>query len=333
MRLPVTALLETTLPARDLIALEPGDVLSLGHGATQPIDVHVGSVRRFSGRLTRKGGRRRCDGRVVCGSGVRPGRCCMTALSLNREFAGALVDELAIVVGAMIDAAASVVPGAPAMGRQWVAEIRASGGLDGTFTLVLDYDGTVAVTKLMTGIEGEVPAEALLDTLREVLAQAISALALKPVARGAKLSVARLDEQSDLVPEGEWGAHAIAAEELPTPLSLTVWGAVVRAAGGGSAGRGGRGARAGTGAGGAAARTVASKYCLTSISRSSSGSGRTELPLRQLTRLGLGSVIDLGRSPDDLGGSAGQQSCGGQRRSRGGVRQLRHPHSRRCEPA
>ena len=27
--------------------------------------------------------------------------------------------------------------------------------------------------------------------------------------------------------------------------------------------------------------------------------GRTELPLRQLTQLGPGSVIDLGRSPDD----------------------------------
>ena len=54
--LPVTTLLETTLPARDLIALKPGDVLSLGHGAGQPVEVHVGSVRRYSGRLTRSGG-------------------------------------------------------------------------------------------------------------------------------------------------------------------------------------------------------------------------------------------------------------------------------------
>jgi flagellar motor switch protein FliM len=56
VQLPVTALLETTLPARDLIALKPGDVLSLGHAAAQPVDVHVGSVRRFNGRLTRSGG-------------------------------------------------------------------------------------------------------------------------------------------------------------------------------------------------------------------------------------------------------------------------------------
>jgi flagellar motor switch protein FliM len=55
VRLPVTALLETTLPARDLIALHPGDVLSLGHSVTQPVDVHIGQVRRFGGRLTQHG--------------------------------------------------------------------------------------------------------------------------------------------------------------------------------------------------------------------------------------------------------------------------------------
>ena len=53
--LPVTALLETTLPARDLIALKPGDVLSLGHAVTQPVDVHIGQVRRYGGRLTQRG--------------------------------------------------------------------------------------------------------------------------------------------------------------------------------------------------------------------------------------------------------------------------------------
>jgi flagellar motor switch protein FliM len=53
--LPVTALLETTLPARDLIALKPGDVLSLGHAVTQPVDVHIGQVRRYGGRLTQHG--------------------------------------------------------------------------------------------------------------------------------------------------------------------------------------------------------------------------------------------------------------------------------------
>jgi flagellar motor switch protein FliN/FliY len=219
----------------------------------------------------------------------------MSAVSLNRELFGALVDELAIVVGAMIDAIPNVVPGAPAMGKQWVAAIQANGALEGTLTLVLDYDGSVSVTKVMTGIDGEVPAEALVDTLREVLAQAISALALKPVARGAKLSLARLDQQNDLVPEGEWSAHAIAADKLVTPLSLTVWGSVSVAQ--------------------PAAEPVVGASAPTAPATATSDPrievlldidlplvvrfGRTELPLRSLTKLGPGSVIDLGRSPDD----------------------------------
>ena len=217
----------------------------------------------------------------------------MSAMSLNREFLGALVDELAIVVGAMIDATPNVLPGAPAMGRQWVANLQAEGGLEGTITLALDYDGSVAITKAMTGIESDVPAEALVDTLREVLAQALSALALKPVASGAKLSVVRLDEQNDRVPEGEWSAHAIAAEKLAAPLSLTVWGSVAVPQ--------------------SAAATVASPASAQANPESDPRIevlldidlplvvrfGHTELPLRQLTRLGPGSVIDLGRSPDD----------------------------------
>jgi flagellar motor switch protein FliM len=50
--LGVTALLETRLLMRDLVELEPGDVIALGRAAAQPVDVHVGRVRRFAGRLT-----------------------------------------------------------------------------------------------------------------------------------------------------------------------------------------------------------------------------------------------------------------------------------------
>jgi flagellar motor switch protein FliM len=50
--LPVTALLETRLLARDLVDLEPGDILTIGRSASQPVDVHVGTVPRFAGRLT-----------------------------------------------------------------------------------------------------------------------------------------------------------------------------------------------------------------------------------------------------------------------------------------
>jgi flagellar motor switch protein FliN/FliY len=216
--------------------------------------------------------------------------------SLNREVFAALVDELAVVVGAMIDGTPGVEAGTPVTGRQWVAAVKVEGALEGSLTLVLDYEGSVAVTKAMTGIEGDVPAEALVDTLREVLAQAFSAVALKPVASGAKFSLAGLDEQHDLAPEGEWSAQAIAAEKLSQPLSVTLWGSVAQL-------------KAAADAAGQIAPSTASAASLVTDPRIDVlldidlplvvRFGKTELPLRQLTRLGPGSVIDLGRSPDD----------------------------------
>jgi flagellar motor switch protein FliM len=51
--MPVTALLETSLTARELLALQRGDVITLGHSASQPLDVHVGTVPRYEARLVR----------------------------------------------------------------------------------------------------------------------------------------------------------------------------------------------------------------------------------------------------------------------------------------
>lgn len=49
--LAVSAQLSTTLAARELIALAPGDVLSLGHHSGQPVTVSVGEVAAYVGHL------------------------------------------------------------------------------------------------------------------------------------------------------------------------------------------------------------------------------------------------------------------------------------------
>lgn len=49
--IPVTAQLQMTLPARDVLALQPGDVISLARAAHQPVNVQVGQLPRFVGHL------------------------------------------------------------------------------------------------------------------------------------------------------------------------------------------------------------------------------------------------------------------------------------------
>lgn len=55
--LPVTASLDTTLPARELLEIQPGDVLSLGTPVERPVDVRVRGTLKFQGRLTAAGAR------------------------------------------------------------------------------------------------------------------------------------------------------------------------------------------------------------------------------------------------------------------------------------
>jgi flagellar motor switch protein FliN/FliY len=219
----------------------------------------------------------------------------MSGESLSRELFAAFVDELAVVLGAMIDSPARVEPGAPPAGKQWVAEVKVEGALEGWLRLVLDYEGSSVVTKVMTGVEGDVPVEAVVDSLREVLAQALAAVAVKPAACGAKLSLARLEEKSDLAPDGEQSAYAIGAEKLESPLAVAVSGQVALPAAAPEP------STPATAAAVSSANAVDPRIevlldiDLPLVVRF----GQTELPLRQLTRLGPGSVIDLGRSPDD----------------------------------
>ena len=70
------ASLDTSLTAREMLALAPGDVLSLGVPVYQPIDVRVGGTVKFKGRLAADAGRGgvrvdyRCD---VTGQPVHAG--------------------------------------------------------------------------------------------------------------------------------------------------------------------------------------------------------------------------------------------------------------------
>jgi flagellar motor switch protein FliM len=63
----VTALIGAQMSARELLALEAGDIVGLGLPANKPIDVHVGTTLKFRGRLAVEGRRsavrivHRCD--------------------------------------------------------------------------------------------------------------------------------------------------------------------------------------------------------------------------------------------------------------------------------
>jgi flagellar motor switch protein FliM len=52
--LPVKTQLETRMTARELLTLRPGDVVALPQSVTAPVEIHIGGVPRFTGRLARE---------------------------------------------------------------------------------------------------------------------------------------------------------------------------------------------------------------------------------------------------------------------------------------
>ena len=55
--LSVTAQLETAFSARELLAMQPGDVVHLGHSSRQPVTLQVGTEAAFLGHHTQPSGR------------------------------------------------------------------------------------------------------------------------------------------------------------------------------------------------------------------------------------------------------------------------------------
>lgn len=231
----------------------------------------------------------------------------------NRDLAAALAEELAYVIGALIDAPPDVGPGVPGDGRQWIARIDAGGPATGSISLAIDAAAAVDITALTMGLDGEnekPPIEAVVDTLREVCTQAVSSLAQKPIARGATLSVSALNQSQALSPEGDWAVFAIVTEKMKTPLAVAMWGEIAYA----DAARDAKPAAARPTPAPEAPPARVAPAPKTATSHIASDRinvildidlplvvrfGRTELPLKTVTRLGPGSLIDLGRTPDE----------------------------------
>ena len=57
VRLKVAACLDTSFPARDLLQIKPGDVITLGHQVRHPLEIRVQDNTKFTGRLMVQHGR------------------------------------------------------------------------------------------------------------------------------------------------------------------------------------------------------------------------------------------------------------------------------------
>lgn len=216
----------------------------------------------------------------------------MTHTLTTESLAAALATDFAAAVEVVLGSALTVSTAAAApSGRGWGTPITASGALAGTVTVYVDGAGVCAVARRMMGLEEDPEDSVAADMLRELWSQAASATMRRDASAGLLLVVGTPAAGAVEASVGTWEIQA-GGERLVT---LTVAGTttagaeVVAAAASGSATLT---AEPGADQGNLAALLDIDLPLIVRFAR-------TELTLRALTLLGPGSMVDMGRSPDD----------------------------------
>jgi len=207
-----------------------------------------------------------------------------------------LARELAVVVGALSASDAMVVEGTRQTGGHWTATLTVKGPVTGTCVIALNHGGVTAVTRALLGGDVETPEEAMAGTVSELLTQAAAAVSNAPDARGLRIDVstAVFSESVDFSPSAF--VRAVTSELLTEPLILVIDGILSEVVSTQQPSPSSRQVEAAPLDSEVEDRiAVILDIELPLVVRF----GHTELSLRALTKLSPGSVIDLGRSPDD----------------------------------
>ena len=211
----------------------------------------------------------------------------------SQDWIGRLTGHLAAVVGALVEQPATVRAGTNAPSEGWVATLTATAGAQGSLAIEFDEAAAQSLTARILALDGEAMEPVVIDTLKEVCAQAAGALVQEPPFTDVKLATETVRRATPQVPaDATLLEIVIGAGES---LRLRVWGriemlqaqAVVRAPL--------ESAPPAALAVGDSKLDVILDIDLPLVVRF----GRTEMPLRTVAGLGPGSVIDLGRAPDE----------------------------------
>ena len=218
-----------------------------------------------------------------------------TTLTPSRLFQ-ALASEMASAVAALLGETTTTTHVASPADMEWHARLTANGQLSGVIHIGLTEADGRRISALIMGFEGDdVPEEAVVDTLREICAQAVGALSQAPDTAGVKLAIDSVGRATGTIDADDAWQFALPGGVTP---HIAVGGTLTTGAVAVAPGR-------------AAGATVAAQAPVPSVAGSnldllldvelplSVRFGQAELTLHHLTRLGPGSVIDLRRSADE----------------------------------
>jgi flagellar motor switch protein FliN len=223
-----------------------------------------------------------------------------------QQLVDALAAHIAESIAALLGETATVAPADGGWDAGWAATISCAGALQGHIVVGLpDADGR-RISGLVMAMEQDVPDDAVIDTLKEVCAQAVGAVSQQPVGKGLRIAVLGVEPTSGafpgqaytfVLPGGFSPLVALRArlEAAPAEVADAVHAVATHAVASSPREPG----RADEGRREPAPNTRNLDVLLDIELPLAVRFGQTELPLLTLVRLGPGSVIDLKRSADE----------------------------------
>lgn len=211
-------------------------------------------------------------------------------MSMNeRDLGRALIEELSQAVGTLAGGTSSHSVGNAPAGAQWAVTLAAEGALRAACVLAIGQEGAAALASAAVGRDDD---EAVESVLRDAVAQAIAGVLSREQAGSVQLTPLSVVKGEAAPSDTAVMAASLAVDGLAVPVLVGYYAVPAPVVAGGK----GRQTQRPLTADQQQARLDAIlDIDLPVVVRF----GRTEMPLRAVTRIAPGSVIDLGRSPDD----------------------------------
>ena len=203
------------------------------------------------------------------------------------------VRELATVLGALLDGPGSTNVSGAAPDVRWPVSVAFSGPSSGQLVLGFDAAGAQNLARLVMALDTEPDDAAIADTLIEVCGQAMGALSQQAGFEGLRFAQPTILRSAPLMEPTN--VNVTAGDHFDTTIAgwANIEAAKVAATAGQSP------AQSPATAFAAANAPVNLDLILDIELPLTVRFGETEMTLAALTRLAPGSIIDLGRSPDD----------------------------------
>jgi len=213
-----------------------------------------------------------------------------------RALSDGLASQLATMLSALCGAPAAASATAESTEVAWVSRMRLEGTATGEMTVGIGRADAARIAAVVAGGAAEHSDETQGRALRELFGQVVSGLAEQSIASGLRLTAGETHRISE-TPRGERINYHVQCTTDLSPV-VAVWALVERAAdavtSGAPASR-----PSSTPAAGAPAHPANLDVILDIDLPLSVRFGEADMSLDELTKLGPGSMIDLGRSPDD----------------------------------